>query len=348
MAELDRRPVDDDVHRVGVVGDRHEAAGHDRRGRARSGIDLTGLDDPRVPVGDLPVDVRLALARAEAVHPLVGRDVDPAPPHRERVLDLLAGAEDRDLPRLRIEDPHLPILLGHEPDAALEVGQRRRDALIGAQYPGQVIVADLVQRHPVGALGEDEDVPRLCGAPNPVLLVEEEVTAAGEVLVCLGARRIRRVRHVVGGEDLERVRVDDPGLGRGCRQGRAHRDDPAMTVEGQRATDRRHVCGVECHELVTERSAAAVGVGHPGVVVDVVVGIPGEEGVLGRDRGRCRVGGGRGAGERGGDARRAGRDRRRGRRRAGSEHGERRDGEGKAFPSGHGPSVPAARSSPAA
>ena len=292
--------------------------------------------------------MRLALARAEAVHPLVGRDVNPVPADGERVLDLLAGAEDRDLPRLRIEDPHLPILLGHEPDAALEVGQRRRDALIGAQYPGQVIVADLVQRHPAGALGEDEDVPRLGSAPHAVLLVEEEVTAAGEVLVGLGARRIRRVRHVVGGEDLERVRVDDPGLGRGRRQGRAHRDDPAMTVEGQRATNRRHVCGVERHELATERSAAAVGVGHPGVVVDVVVGIPGQVRVLGRDGRRRRLRGRRRAGERGRYARRTGRDRRRGRRGAGPEHGERRDGEGKAFPSGHGPSVPAARSSPAA
>ena len=75
VAQPRRGAVHDRVHRVGVVGDRDQAAGRDRRRRPGARVDLAGLGDSGVAVAHLPIDVRAAGAiGAEAVHALVGDD----------------------------------------------------------------------------------------------------------------------------------------------------------------------------------------------------------------------------------------------------------------------------------
>ena len=99
-SRLRRPPVDDHVHRVGVVGDRHVVAAHHGRGGARARVHLPRLRDPGVVVLLAPGDRRRAVRRrVEAVERLLGHDVDAAVlVHRERVRDLLAGRCERTAP----------------------------------------------------------------------------------------------------------------------------------------------------------------------------------------------------------------------------------------------------------
>ena len=120
--------------------------------------------------------------------------------------------------------------------------------------------------------------------PEPVPVVEEEVAAAGEVLVLGRVRRVGRGGQGVGGDRRQRVRVHDPRLRRG-EQRRADAHEPALLIEGDRAAERRRACASEVGDRrVAERALALVGVGHPGVVVDVRVRARGHERVLRRDR----------------------------------------------------------------
>ena len=115
---------------------------------------------------------------------------------------------------------------------------------------------------------EHEQMARLRRAPDAVTAVEEEVAAAGEVLVRLRARRVGRVRHVVGRQQLERLRVDHPHLRR-RDQRRADADQVPVRVEGQRAAERRAASRSRTPRASSRAARPSVGVGHPGVVVDV-------------------------------------------------------------------------------
>ena len=281
LAELLLGPVDDHVHRVGVVGDRDVAAVEVRRGRSRAGVDLARLDDPRVRVLRPPDDLRLAaLVGLEPVHPLVGDDVDAVRGDREGVLDLLVVVELDQLllAGLAVEDADLRVLLRDEPDVAVEVGQRRGDPFVAlVEDVGQVVVALHLQLVTGGA--DHEDVVGPGRHPDPVLLVEEEVAAPGEVLVLVLPGRVRRGRQVERVDRRQRVRVDDPGLRRE-RDRRADGDDVPVGVEGERAAQRRGIGVAVGDRVLAERAAAVVGIGHPGVVVDVRARVRRHERVL--------------------------------------------------------------------
>ena len=234
----------------------------------------------------------LPLARAEAVHALARHHVDAAAVDRERVLDVLAEPDGADPARLRVEDRDLAVLLRDEPDAAPEVGQRRADALVRLEDARQVVVVRLRDAAAVRGDLEHEQVARLRGAPDAVAPVEEEVAAAGEVLVRLRARRVGRVRHVVGGEQLERLRVDHPHLRR-RDQRRADAHQVPARVERERPAQRRRHRVRERHGRAAQRPGPAVGVGHPGVVVDVAARVRRHEGVARRLRVAELLGGGR-------------------------------------------------------
>src|SRR6202012_1454162 len=178
--------------------------------RAGASVDLAGLVYAGVLVGDAPGDVRLAGAQPEAVHLAIAGDVDAAAIDGERVLDLLAQPDALDRAGPGVEDADDAALLGDEPHAAAEVGQRGGDAFARPQSRGQVVVGRLDQLAPAVALGEHEQVAGLRRAPDPVPAVEVEVPAAGEVLKRGGARGVGAAGHDVGAEDLEGVRVDDP------------------------------------------------------------------------------------------------------------------------------------------
>ena len=185
--------------------------------------------------------------------------------------------------RLRVEDRDLAVLLRDEPDAAPEVGQRRADALVRLEHARQVVVVRLRDAAAVGRDLKHEQVARLRGAPDAVAPVEEEVAAAGEVLVRLRARRVGRVRHLVGGEQLERLRVDHSHLRR-RDQGRADAHNESTRVERQRPAQRGRHRVRRRHGRAPERPGPAVGVGHPGVVVDVAARVRRHEGVARRLR----------------------------------------------------------------
>ena len=129
-------PVDDHVHRVGVVGDRHVLGAHQRRRGPGPGAHLAGLAHARVRVLLAPGDGRRA-ARigVEPVQRGVGDDVDAAGlVDRERVRDLLVRVERADRSRLgldRADDARLR----DPPDAARPVRQRREELVVQAQGP---------------------------------------------------------------------------------------------------------------------------------------------------------------------------------------------------------------------
>jgi hypothetical protein len=190
--------------------------------------------------------------------------------------------------RARIQDADLAALLRDEPDPALEVGKRRADPLVVGEHAGQVVVADLGDAPPVGRHLEHEDVAGLRRAPDAVATVEEEVAAAGEVLVRLGTGRVGGVRHVVRGEHVERGRVDHPGLRRQADR-RADADQIALAVEGERAAQRGSHQAGERGRARAQRPGPAVGIGHPGVVVDVAPRVSGQVRVLRGDAGAHRL-----------------------------------------------------------
>ncbi len=120
--------------------------------------------------------------------------------------------------------------------------------------------------------------------PQAIAVVEEEVAAAGEVLVLGRVRRVGRGGQGVGGDRRQRVRVDDPRLRRGEQRG-ADAHEAALLIEGDRAAQRRAAWRPRSStRRVAERPLALVGVGHPRVVVDVRVRARGHERVLRRDR----------------------------------------------------------------
>src|ERR671916_1615550 len=86
---------------------------------------------PELPYLAFHWTLGLPFRAVKSVHPSARHDVHAAPIDRERVLDVLAEADRADPARLRVEDGDLAVCLGHEPDAALEVGERRADARTG-------------------------------------------------------------------------------------------------------------------------------------------------------------------------------------------------------------------------
>ena len=118
VAQPRRGAVHDRVHRVGVVGDRDQAAGRDRRRRPGARVDL-GLGDTGVAVAHLPIDVRAAGAiGAEAVHAFVEDDVHRQWGQRRTVLDLLAGPQN--------PNDEGPVIESSSPQV-LTAGQRDED-----------------------------------------------------------------------------------------------------------------------------------------------------------------------------------------------------------------------------
>ena len=92
----------------------------------------------------------------------------------------------------------------------------------------------------------------LVGTQMPVLAVEEEVAAAAEVLVGLGAGRVGGVGQVVGRERRQRVGVDDPGLRRpAIAEGQTLTIRP-LRVEGEAS---RRPRGDAALEVADERAA---------------------------------------------------------------------------------------------
>ncbi len=188
----------------------------------------------------------------------------------------------RTRPRLRVQRAHHAVALGDEPDAAGGVGQRGGDALVLAQDGAEVVVA--LEREPGGgaALGDEEDVPRGGGAPDPVLLVHEEVGATAEVLEQRRARRerlARRQREL--GQHVQRLRGEHeqarPVRGDACGH------EPPAAVEGDRAAQPPDVGG-EHLRRAAQRAGVAVGVRLPRVVVQLAERIGRHEGVLVRAR----------------------------------------------------------------
>ena len=155
-------------------------------------------------------------------------------------------------PVFGVEDRDLAVPLRDEPDAALEVGQRRADALVGLEHARQVVVAQLRDAPAVRCHLKHEQVARLGGAPDAVAAIEEEVAATGEVLVGLRAGRVGRVRHVVGREQLERLRVDHPHLRRRDQRRADAHQVPARVERERPAQRRRHGIG-ERHRRAPER-----------------------------------------------------------------------------------------------
>src|SRR5918992_5146502 len=146
-----------------------------------------GLTMPELPYLAFHWTLGLPFRAVKSVHPSARHDVHAAPIDRERVLDVLAEADRADPARLRVEDGDLAVCLGHEPDAALEVGERRADPLVRGQHARQVVVADLADAAAVRGHLQPEQVARLGGAPHAAPAVQEEVPPAGEVLLRLGA-----------------------------------------------------------------------------------------------------------------------------------------------------------------
>ena len=201
-----------------------------------------GLTIPEFGSVFFQIDLRRAgLARLEPVHALVGDDVDAVLADREGVLDLLVERLDLDRAGLGVERPDLAVRLRDEPDQAVEVGQRRGDPLgRGVEHRRQVVVALERRRAPVGALAVDLDVVGLGRDPDPVLVVEEEVAAAGEVLVRLACRAGWRAS---GGRGAIVASVSGSMI-RTCGAGeqrRADADDAALAVEGERCRRSRRL-----------------------------------------------------------------------------------------------------------
>ena len=125
---------------------------------------------------------------------------------------------------------------------------------------------------------------------RPVVLVEVEVAAAGEVLERVAAAGLAR-RERQRGERRQRDRVlEDEHR---PVEPDADRDDPVARVERHRRAV-AHLEDVAARRAAAERARALVRVGHVRVVVDVRAAVRREERVLRRERrgvDRLRVGG---------------------------------------------------------
>ena len=113
----------DDVHRIGVVGDRDVVAAHQGRRRARALLRLAGLGNPDVGVRGSPRDRRCPVSgRVEPVEGAVGDDVHAAGlVDRERVADRLVRGMRLHRTRAGVDRAH-EALGRREPQPARPVG----------------------------------------------------------------------------------------------------------------------------------------------------------------------------------------------------------------------------------
>ena len=223
--------VDDHLHRVGVVGDRHVVGAHHVGRGPRAGTGLTRLVDAGVRIHLAPRDGRRAAgAGVEPVERGVGDDVHAARlVHREGVRDLLTEVESADRAGGRVDRPD-DTLLRDEPQPPRPVRQHREELVVDRRHAAQVVVA--LEREPgaerPGRLADHPDVPVVGRDHRAVEVVEVEVAAAGEVVERVaGARLTRRQRELR--EHVERVGVEhhEPR----ALQPHADRHDPARAVE---------------------------------------------------------------------------------------------------------------------
>ena len=281
---MSRRAVDDDIHRIGVVGDVDQTAGHDRRGRAGAVVDLARLVLIAVGISDLPDDPRSPPpAGGQTVELAVGGDVHvTGHPGGERVLDLAQAAVAEphrvDGPGLQVDRPDDSVGLGHEPQAPVGVGQGRGDVLAGAQDMAEVVVAHEGKAR--ATLGDHPDVVGGRGRDHAVVAVQEEVATAGEVLERVGGRTLAR-RQGERGQRSQRVGVEHVQLRSGDTH--AHRHDPAAAVKGDRSAVMLQL-GRERDRRAPQRPGPGVAVGLPGIVVDLRAPVRGHERVAGRGR----------------------------------------------------------------
>ena len=139
---------------------------------------------------------------------------------------------------------------------------------------------DELEARPARGLSDHVDVPGRRRRDHPVVRVEVEVAAAGEVLEYV-SRHVLTRRQRERGQLGQRVGVEHEQLGSGHTH--ADRHHAAAAVEGDRAAVAPHRLR-ERDWRASERASPRVGVGLPPVVVDLRASVGGHERIARRRR----------------------------------------------------------------